>query len=164
MFEATNRSSHAIDAYATAKATTTPTAICPVPRFDRSVVAAVEPGGGQGGDRQEERQARRRDAVDPRNNPAEIVAPDRLTPGIEKHWTRPMTSPSRTLTVPLAAFSLLAQELRVSRLGEPHHAAPEDEGHGDHPQASQRPAMTLLSANPTTATGIDPTMTAHASE
>jgi hypothetical protein len=25
------------------------------------------------------------------------------------------------------------------------------------------PAMTLLSANPTTATGIDPTMTAHAS-
>ena len=34
----------------------------------------------------------------PRISPAEIVAPERETPGMsEKHWTRPMTSPSLTV-------------------------------------------------------------------
>ena len=34
----------------------------------------------------------------PRSRPAEMVAPERDTPGIsEKHWTRPMTRPSRTV-------------------------------------------------------------------
>jgi hypothetical protein len=101
----------------------------------------------------------------PRNSPAEIVAPDRLTPGTsEKHCTSPMTSPSRIVTLdsPRSAPSRTSLACRVSasHMTTLHTMSAPATTH----RLRSGPAITLRSANPTSATGIDPTMTAHASE
>ena len=75
----------------------------------------------------------------PRNSPAEMVAPDRETPGTsEKHWTSPMTSPSREGDLALATLQALALQDGVPLSATTHHGAPGDERGGDDPQAAQR--------------------------
>ena len=93
-----------------------------------------------------------------------IVAPDRLTPGIsEKHCTSPMISPSLIDTVasprsPSSRCSL-AWRVSASTMTMLHRTRAAATTQSDR----SGPSMTLRSAKPTKATGIEPTMTAHAS-
>ena len=74
-----------------------------------------------------------------------------------------MTSPSRTLTVPSprSPFSRSSLACRTSA----SHITPLQRisAAAITQRLRSGPAMTLLRANPTTATGIDPTITAQAS-
>ena len=74
----------------------------------------------------------------PRIRPAEIVAPERDTPGMsEKHCTSPMTSPSLDRDVVLAALDAALLEHVVPLLGDPDDGAPQDQRGRDDPQAAQ---------------------------
>ena len=69
----------------------------------------------------------------PRSRPADIVAPERETPGISaRHCTRPMMSVSLTRHVVLVAL------LGRVHVGVVHHAAPQDQREGHEPQGAQR--------------------------
>ena len=68
-----------------------------------------------------------------RSRPAEIVAPDRETPGISaKHWAS--ADDEAVLQRDVALVALLGGGV----LGEHHHARPQDQPARDHPQAAQR--------------------------
>ena len=68
-----------------------------------------------------------------RSRPADIVAPERETPGIRaRHWVMPMISVSRCVTS--SSCALLGRGL----VGEPHHRAPQDQRPADEPEAAQR--------------------------
>ena len=82
----------------------------------------------------------------------------------EKHWTRPMTSPSRRRHRALAALPRRSR----SELGVPlsaSHITPLQRIRATATTHRLRsgPAMRSLAAKPTMPTGIEPTMTAQAS-
>ena len=85
----------------------------------------------------------------PRSRPAEIVAPDRDTPGTRaKHWTSPMMRPSKSRTS-------RSPRCWVARCSAKTITA----DHTISPAATTQrlrsgPSMTLLAARPTTAIGM----------
>ena len=84
----------------------------------------------------------------PRNSPTEIVAPEREMPGIRATaWARPIRIASRQAQVALGAI------LRGHPLGQPHHRAPADQGHRDHPQRAQVVGDEVLGQQPDHADG-----------
>jgi len=99
----TYRSSQAIDAYATAKLTAVASSVAGQPTPEdtapASVTACSSPAAVSAGtDRKNESRVTATRSR-PRSSPADIVAPDRDTPGTSaRHWARPMTRVSRQVT------------------------------------------------------------------
>ena len=74
----------------------------------------------------------------PRIRPAEIVAPERDTPGIsEKHCTRPMTRPSLTVISCSPRWMPRFSSTSCRCSAHPDDGAPQDERERHHPQAAQ---------------------------
>jgi hypothetical protein len=155
----TNRSSQAIEAYPTTKLTTVPTRVAPQPTVDamslRALIASSPPAAASAG---MPRKNASRVAVSrfrSRSRPAEMVAPDRDTPGIRANtWATPMKTPSRTLTelssrrwVPARSAKTSTPLQRISAMATTH-------------RLRSGPSMKLLAARPTTAIGSEPTITA----
>ena len=99
----------------------------------------------------------------PRMSPAEIVAPDRETPGMsEKHWTRPMTSPSLRV-MPCSSRCSPARSSTSCRCSATQMTTLHSTSAAATTQRLRSgPEMRSRARKPTTPTGREPTMTAHA--
>ena len=100
----------------------------------------------------------------PRIRPAEMVAPERDTPGIsEKHCTRPMTRPSMTVMSCsprwMPRFSSTSCRCSATQMTPLHRMSANATTHRLRSVLSMR----SRTRKPTTPTGIEPTMTAQAS-
>ena len=155
---ATSRSRKAIAASATPEATTVASIVGPAPPLALPAsLSSYAPAASSAGipSRNDSRVADTRSR--PRSRPAEIVAPERLTPGTSaRHWARPMTSPSVTVS-----------ERSARSCAARRSASTKTALNTIRPSAmtTRRVSiflMTSLSANPTTPIGSEPTSTANA--
>jgi len=99
----TYRSSHAMDAYATAKLTAVASSVAgqptPAEMASASVTACSSPAAVSAGTERKNDSRVTATRSSPRSRPADIVAPDRETPGTSaRHWVSPMISVSFQVT------------------------------------------------------------------
>ena len=100
----------------------------------------------------------------PRIRPAEIVAPERDTPGMsEKTCTRPMTRPSMTVMSCsprwMPRFSSTSCRCSATQMTALHRISAAATTH----RLRRAPEIRSRARKPTMPTGSEPTMTAHAS-
>src|SRR5689334_16001848 len=152
---ATNRSSQAIEAYATKNAMTTPTTATPTPMSPPNAsLSSKSPAASSAGIDMKKLSLVAVTRSSPRNRPTEIVAPERETPGISATaWPSPMLTASRMLrsrswrswrATRSAAYITALQAISAIAIT-----------HIDR----KGPVMSPLASTPTTPTGMVATMT-----